>query len=102
MSTFASVVRVGALASFLLLVGRAAQAAPPTKDECVDAHSKGQDARDNGQFSQAGRLFLVCAQSACPEVVRNDCARFADELERLQSTVTFAARDEAQNDLLDT
>jgi hypothetical protein len=100
MTTFASVVRVGVLASFL--VGRAAQAASPMKEECVDAHSKGQDARDGSQFTQAAKLFLVCAQPACPELVRNDCARFADELERLQPTVTFAARDGAQNDLLDT
>jgi hypothetical protein len=102
MSTSASAVRVGVLAGFLLLVGRAAQAAPPTKEACVDAHSKGQDARSAGQLAQASQMFLLCAQSACPDLVRSDCARFADELDKLQPTVTFAARDGAQNDLLDT
>ena len=51
---------------------------------------------------QADRYFLVCAQAACPELVQHDCARFADEVERLLPTVTFVARDAAQNDLPDT
>jgi len=102
MFKLASIVHASAFAGALLLVGSAAEAAPPTKEECVDAHGKGQDARTAGQFSQAGKLFLVCAQAACPELVRNDCARFVDELDRLQPTVTFAARDAAQNDLVDT
>lgn len=102
MSTFASVVRIGTLASFILLAGPAAHAAPPTKEECVDAHSKGQDAREAGQFAQASKLFLMCAQPSCPELVRGDCARFADEIERQKASVSFAARDSAQADLPDT
>jgi hypothetical protein len=102
MSTFASVVRISTLASFILLAGPAAHAAPPSKEECVDAHSKGQDAREAGQFAQASKLFLTCAQPSCPELVRGDCARFADEIERQKASVSFAARDSAQADLPDT
>jgi hypothetical protein len=97
MSRFAS---FASLAVTLLLAGRAGAA--PTKEECVDAHGKAQDAREAGQLTEARRLFLACAQPACPELVNRDCARFADEIERLQPTVTFSARDGAQNDLLDT
>src|ERR1700734_2425861 len=86
----------------VLLAGSAARAAPPTKDECVDAFGKGQDARDGAQLVQADRYFLVCAQAACPDLVQHDCARFVDEVERLLPTVTFVARDAAQNDLPDT
>jgi hypothetical protein len=102
MSTLDSLVRGGPLAVALVLATSAARAAPPTKEECVDAHGKGQDAREGGQLAQAARLFLLCADAACPVLVRGDCARFADELQRLQPTVTFAARDGAQRDLADT
>jgi hypothetical protein len=79
-----------------------APATPPTKEECVDAHGKGQDARESGQLVQADRYFFVCAQAACPDLVQHDCTRFADEVERQLPTVTFAARDGAQTDLPET
>lgn len=90
-------------AALLLAFGAplGASAAPPTKDECLQAHSKGQDARDAAQLTQARTLFLVCAQNACPAIVQADCARLAEELDRLQPSVTFSARDGAQ-DLPDT
>lgn len=102
MSTLAKVARFSALSGALALFAPAAGAAPPTKEECVDAHGKGQDARDAGQLAQAAALFLTCAQPACPALVQSDCARFVEELQKLQPTVTFAARDGAQNDLSDT
>jgi hypothetical protein len=101
MSTFAFVVRFSATVASVLLAVSAASAAP-SKEECVDAFGKAQDAREAGQFSQAGKLFLTCAQSACPALVQSDCARFADEIARLQPSVTFVARDSAQNDLPET
>jgi hypothetical protein len=94
--------RACAVALALLLAAPVARAASPTKDECVDAHGRGQDARESGQLVQAGKLFLLCADAGCPDLVRNDCARFADEIERLRPSVTFAARDAAQRDLPDT
>ena len=104
MSTIPSLARFcAATASIsLLLAASAAGAAPPTREECVEAHGKGQDAREAGLFSQAGKLFISCAQPSCPTLVQSDCARFADEIARLQPSVTFVARDSAQNDLLDT
>lgn len=76
--------------------------AEPTKEECIDAHSRGQDARDQARLTQARKLFLTCAQSSCPQLVINDCARWADDLVRLQPTVTFAARDSRGADLPET
>jgi hypothetical protein len=73
-----------------------------TKEQCVDAHSRGQDAKEQGHISLARKLFLQCAQSACPPIVQGDCARFADELNRLQPSVTLAARDSNGADLPDT
>jgi hypothetical protein len=91
----------GAIAA-VLLAASAARAAPPTKEECVDAHARGQDAREAGQLVQADKFFFVCAQAACPDLVQRDCARFADEVERVLPTVTFVARDAALTDLPDT
>ena len=73
-----------------------------SKEQCLDAHSRGQDARDQGKISLARKLFLSCAQSSCPGAVQSDCARFADELTRMQPSITFVARDGAGADLPDT
>jgi hypothetical protein len=102
MTTFPSLVRFSVTTASILLAASTALAAPPTKEECVDAYGKGQDAREAGQFSVAGKLFVTCAQSTCPALLQGDCARFADEIARLQPSVTFVARDGAQNDLPET
>lgn len=73
-----------------------------SKESCVDAHSRGQDARDQGKISLARKLFLTCAQNGCPAAVQGDCARFADDMTNLQPTVTFVARDGDGNDLPQT
>jgi hypothetical protein len=79
-----------------------AEAAPPTKDECVEAHSRGQDAREKGQLADSKRLFLLCAQSSCPALIQSDCAKFGDELSRTVPSVSFVARDSRGSDLVDT
>ncbi|HTR50743.1 MAG TPA: hypothetical protein VMJ10_08555 [Kofleriaceae bacterium] len=73
-----------------------------SKEQCLDAHSRGQDAKEQNKLSLARKLFLTCAQPACPAVVQSDCARFADELTRLQPSLTFTARDGSGSDLPDT
>lgn len=73
-----------------------------TKEACVEAHGRGQDAREQGRLSAARTLFLTCAQTQCPALVQDDCARYADELNRLQPWLSFVARDAQGNDLPDT
>jgi hypothetical protein len=85
-----------------VLAASAVAHADLTKEQCVDAHSRGQDAKEQGHLSLARKLFLQCAQSSCPSIVQGDCARFADELNRLQPSVTLAARDANGADLPDT
>ena len=91
-----------AVTATVVALGGVAAADTITKEQCLDAHSRGQDARDQGKISLARKLFLSCAQSACPPLVQGDCARFADDLGRLQSSLTFVARDAQGNDLPDT
>ena len=90
------------IAIAMLAMASVASAGEPTKDDCLEAHSRGQDAKDSGKLTLARKLFMTCAQSSCPQLVSNDCARFADDLGRLQPTVMFAARDGSGADLPDT
>lgn len=73
-----------------------------SKEACIDSHSRGQDAREQGKISLARKLFLSCAQSTCPSLVQGDCARFADDLTRQQPTLAFVSRDATGADLPDT
>jgi hypothetical protein len=83
-------------------VGAPAFADDLSKEACIDAHSRGQDAREQGKISLARKLFLSCAQSTCPALVQGDCARFADDLTRMQPTLSFVSRDGNGADLPDT
>lgn len=83
-------------------IGAPAFADDVSKEACLDAHSRGQDAREQGKLSLARKLFLSCAQSTCPALVQGDCARLADDLTRMQSTLSFVARDGGGADLPDT
>ncbi|MBS1119346.1 MAG: hypothetical protein H6Q90_1574 [Deltaproteobacteria bacterium] len=85
-----------------LATTRVARADEVSKEVCVDAHSRGQDAKDQGKLSLARKLFMTCAQTSCPALVQGDCARFADDLTRLQPSLSFAARDSSGADLPDT
>jgi hypothetical protein len=73
-----------------------------TPQQCISAHSRGQDAHSAGQLSLARELFLSCAQKSCPTLVQEDCAQFANDLNREQPTLAFVARDAAGTDLPDT
>jgi len=74
----------------------------PTKEECIEAHGKGQDLREEGHLTRARQAFLTCSQKTCPALVQSDCSRFSEELSALVPTVSFAARDARANDLPDT
>ena len=97
------VVTVGTLACALFgasLGERECRAA--SKEECLEAHGRGQDLRDAGRLTSARQTFIACAQSTCPALIQADCARFGEELDRLVPTVSFAARDPGGTDLPDT
>lgn len=90
-----------ALALALAFAGTAA-AGELSKEQCLDAHSRGQDAKEQGKLSLARKLFLSCAQSSCPNAVQNDCSRFVDDLSAQQPTIVLAARDGNGHDLPNT
>jgi hypothetical protein len=71
-----------------------------TKDQCVDANGAGQQLRRNGSLSAAREAFRSCAVASCPELVRDDCTKRLDDVERAQPTIAFEARDPAGADVV--
>lgn len=71
----------------------------PSKEQCVEANGKAQEQRRDGKLRVAREWLMACASSACPALVRDDCARRLDELERAQPTIAFSVQDPNGSDL---
>lgn len=83
------------------LVPRIALAAPPTKEACISAFDQAQQARRAGHFGQSREELLVCSQTACPAVVRADCADVLKQVASAQPTIVLKAADAHGTDLTD-
>ena len=64
-----------------------------TKDRCVDAHGRAQVLRREGKFAASREQLRVCAATACPSMVRDDCTKRLDDLEAAQPTIVFEVKD---------
>ncbi len=73
--------------------------ADATKEQCADADVKAQDLRRDGKLSAAREKLRICAAQSCPPIVRDDCTKRLDDLEKAQPTIIFEAKDGAGNDL---
>jgi hypothetical protein len=93
--------RLAASIAAALAFASAPAAADLTKDQCVDANGKGQELRREGMFSAARVQLRQCATPSCPAMVRDDCTRRLDELERAQPTIVFEVKDAAGVDVID-
>jgi hypothetical protein len=72
-----------------------------TKDQCIDANTKAQSLRRSGKLVATRAQLAICADPHCPAMVRDDCTQRLDDLERIQPTIVFDAKDGAGNDLSD-
>lgn len=70
-----------------------------TKGQCIDANTRAQTLRRGGRLTEARAALAVCGDPSCPAVVRDDCTRQVDELERAQPTILFEAKDPSGGDL---
>jgi hypothetical protein len=68
---------------------------------CLDAHEAAQRLRRDGQFLEARKQLLDCAQAACPRVVRNDCAGWANEVDASTPSLVLAVASTRGEDLVD-
>jgi hypothetical protein len=62
--------------------------------ECIGDHERAQLARLSGGLLKARKHMVACAQSECPEALRNDCAKWRHELDALTPRVVVTAQDD--------
>ncbi len=83
----------------LLAPATTAAAADATKAECIAASENAQDLRHAGKLRESRTRATVCIEASCPGLVREDCARLVDELDKAMPTIVFEVKDSAGNDV---
>ena len=68
---------------------------------CIDASTAGQTLRQQGRLLEARDRMIVCAQDACPTVVRSHCARWLGEIDNRIPSVIVRVQDPRDTDVLD-
>ena len=77
-----------ALAAFVVAVAAPRVASgEPTKDACVDAYRRNQPLRRDGRLLDATKDLVLCADEACPEIVRADCVTWLKETQALTPSI---------------
>jgi hypothetical protein len=77
----------------------AAGAAPPTKDQCIDANEAAQPLVRAGQLIAAREKLLVCVEASCPGPVRDDCSQRLADVQANTPTIVFVVKDDSDQDL---
>lgn len=75
-------------------------AAADDREQCASAAEQAQSLKDEGKYRRAREQTLMCARDVCPTVIKSDCSKWLDEIEREAPTVTFGA-EESGKDLTD-
>jgi len=73
--------------------GPAGAGADKEKEACISEYEKAQVLRKNGKLVEAKEKLLVCAQSTCPSIARQDCATWLTEVSSSIPTVVVEATD---------
>ena len=86
-----------------LVISPTLEAAPAEVgvDRCVEANTLAQSLRREGKLAAAHEQLALCVDTSCPALVRDDCARRLDDLDRAQPTIVFDARDGEGHDVTD-
>lgn len=88
----------------LVAIGFLLHAAPAFADvkaDCLAAYEKAQVEKKDAHLTTARELLLVCAQDACPAVVKKDCTPWLAEVDQTLPTVLLVAKDANGKDLVD-
>jgi hypothetical protein len=94
--------RFVACASFLAAAAVVPDAAADmTKDQCIDANTQAQMLRRDGKLAASLAQLQRCGSPSCPDIIRDDCTRRIDEVQRAQPSVIFSAKDGEGRDLVD-
>ena len=87
------------LGAVLTFAAPAFAAPPPTPRECAAASEESISLRKDGKLSEAKDRLLLCADTACPAEIRDDCARHVTEVSDALPSVVFEVKDAAGNDI---
>lgn len=84
----------GGLVAFVIATALAnAASASPTKSECVDANTRGQQLRKSGKLLEAREALQICADASCPRIVRADCQSRIDEIAHATPSIVVETTD---------
>jgi hypothetical protein len=89
------------LCALTLLLVSTSVAYADERVECATAHFDGQNLRDAAKLTKARERFLFCGNERCPRPIREECANFLVDLDRIQPTMVIDAIDEEGNATLD-
>lgn len=84
-----------------MLVWASRPAWADSKEECVSAADRGQQARDEGKYRLAREAFIACARSSCPGMVARSCAQWLRDVDAAMPSIVVGARDEKGADVVD-
>lgn len=90
-STILAGVAVLAVAAPARAEGRSTQ----DKAACVAAHERAQSMQSTQKWRAARESWLACSSEACPDVLREDCARSLGELDAAMPSAVFSATAES-------
>lgn len=90
-----------ALAVIGALAPSTAAFAAPDKQACLAAYEQTQKLKKSGKLLEARKQSLLCAQSECPTVVRDDCTSWSVELEKATPTIVLVVTDAEGKDVTD-
>jgi hypothetical protein len=92
---------LSAAAVGLALAPTGAAADSITKGQCIEANTKSQDLRREGKLAEAREQLRRCGDPACPRLVRDDCAKRLDDLDKVQPSLVFDVKDARGGDVID-
>lgn len=88
----------GLLATCWLLASTAT-AAPPSKQECLDANELALLLEADGKLLEERAALVTCAAATCPAVVRDECVQRIAATNAAIPTIIFSVKDATGQDL---
>ncbi|MBK8994964.1 MAG: hypothetical protein IPM35_04325 [Myxococcales bacterium] len=70
----------------------------PTKPECFDAHERAQLAQKEKKLRAAKQDYSICANAACPKLVRSECEAELSKIDAVLASVIVFALDAGKSD----
>jgi hypothetical protein len=100
MKRASGLIGLASLVTLSLTRGSQTAFADVTSDQCIAANANAQSLRRESKLSAARDQLTICVNAHCPGMVRDDCARRLDDLDRLQPTIVFDAKDASGGDVI--